>query len=78
MYRKPRMIPCRDFLQTSAGIVLLPYLSRRIRLPSARPRSRVALVRTSDRCAGVTEGLRLFDPAEIVGKRVVVKPNFNR
>jgi uncharacterized protein (DUF362 family) len=42
-----------------------------------RRRSRVVLVRTSDRRAGVTEALRLFEPAGIAGKRVVLKPNFN-
>jgi uncharacterized protein (DUF362 family) len=34
-------------------------------------------VRTSDRRAGVTEALLLFEPAGIAGKRVVLKPNFN-
>lgn len=71
------MMPRREFLQTSAGIALLPYLSRGIRLPLARPRSRVVVVRTPDRRTGVTEGLRLFNPAGIAGKRVVLKPNFN-
>ena len=71
------MIARRDFLRTSAGIVLLPYLARGIRLPRALPRSRVVVVRTTDRRTGVKEGLRLFDPAGIAGRRVVVKPNFN-
>jgi hypothetical protein len=34
-------IPRRDFLQTSAGIVLLPYLQRRLRLSGAQPPARV-------------------------------------
>ncbi len=71
------MMPRREFLQTSAGIALLPYLAHGLRLPQGRPRSRVVVVRTSDRRAGVTEGLRLFDPAGIAGNRVVLKPNFN-
>ena len=40
-------------------------------------RSRVALVRTTDRKRGVTEALKLLDPRGIAGKRVVLKPNFN-
>ena len=44
--------------------------------PAAR-RSRVALVRTSDRKRGVTEILKLLNPQGISGKRVVLKPNFN-
>jgi uncharacterized protein (DUF362 family) len=75
--RQPHPIPRRDFLRTSAGIALLPYLQGGLRLPASRPRSRVVVVRTSDRRAGVREGLRLFDPAGIAGKRVVLKPNFN-
>ena len=37
----------------------------------------MAIVRTTDRRRGVTDVLRLFAPAGIAGKRVVVKPNFN-
>jgi uncharacterized protein (DUF362 family) len=40
-------------------------------------RSRVALVRTSDRKRGVSEIVRLLNPRDIKGKRVVLKPNFN-
>jgi uncharacterized protein (DUF362 family) len=43
----------------------------------ARRHSRVVLVRTADRRAGVSAALRLFEPAGIAGKRVVLKPNFN-
>jgi len=77
MHPRTRPIPRRDFLRTSAGIALLPYMPRGIRLLSTRPRSRVVVVRTSNRRAGITEALRLFDPAGIAGKRVVLKPNFN-
>ncbi len=70
----------RDFVRaTAAGIALLPAARLRgLWLPRRGPaRSRVALVRTSDRRRGVTDVLRLFDPAGIAGKRVVIKPNFN-
>jgi uncharacterized protein (DUF362 family) len=40
-------------------------------------RSRVAIVRTSDRRYGVREVLKLLDIKSPAGKRVVVKPNFN-
>jgi uncharacterized protein (DUF362 family) len=39
--------------------------------------SRVALVRTAERRAGVHAALRLLNPQGIAGKHVVVKPNFN-
>ena len=64
---------------TAAGVVLLPLVGRDgLRVPGGGPRrSRVALVRTADRRRGVTDVLKLFNPAGIAGKRVVVKPNFN-
>lgn len=77
MSRQSRLMPRRDFLRTSAGIALLPLASTALRLPSLGRRSRVVVVRTSDRRTGVTQGLRLFNPAGITGRRVVLKPNFN-
>lgn len=69
----------RDFLRAAAaGLVSLPHL----RAPELWPtfpaaRSRVALVRTGDRRAGVTKALALLDTRAVRGQRVVVKPNFN-
>jgi uncharacterized protein (DUF362 family) len=80
MTRSFRSIDRRDFVRTTAaGLVLLPVLGPDgLRLPPvARPRARVALVRTANRKHGVTEALRLLSPAGAAGKRVVVKPNFN-
>ena len=45
--------------------------------PPQSGRSRVALVRTTDRKRGVTEVLKLLDLHTVAGKRVVIKPNFN-
>ncbi len=70
----------RDFVRaTAAGIALLPIAEPGgLRASGPVPRkSRVALVRATDRRRGVTEVLRLFDPPGIAGKRVVIKPNFN-
>jgi uncharacterized protein (DUF362 family) len=69
----------RDFVHaTVVGLGLLPVAGwARHHTPRPRTRSRVAIVRTSDRKRGVTDVLKLFDPAGIAGKRVVVKPNFN-
>jgi len=72
-------IPRRDFVRAAAGVALLP-LARPdgVWLPRRAPRrTRVALVRTADRRRGVTDVLRLFAPAGLAAKRVVVKPNFN-
>ena len=69
----------RDFVRTvSAGLALAPALGTGALAQAPAPRrSRVALVRTSDRKRGVAEVLRLMDPRNIAGKRVVLKPNFN-
>jgi uncharacterized protein (DUF362 family) len=79
MRSSPRSIDRRDFVRTAAGVALLPLaLPDGLWLPRGVPRrSRVAVVRTTDRRRGVSDVLRLFDPPGIAGKRVVIKPNFN-
>jgi uncharacterized protein (DUF362 family) len=74
-----RRLDRRDFVRTmSAGLAVVPMLDARGLAQVLAPRrSRVALVRTSDRKRGVTEILKLLDPQGISGKRVVLKPNFN-
>ncbi len=72
----------RSFLRTSAATLALAPLAGLDRLPldaapGAPRKSRVALVRTRERKAGVTQALKLFDPKGIGGKRVLIKPNFN-
>lgn len=71
----------RDFLRTAGiGLAAMPFLGLDglpLPLPSLEPRSRIALVRTGDRVAGVARALRLLEPRGIAGRRVVVKPNFN-
>ena len=69
----------RDFVRTvSAGLGLIPIIrgDGLAQIPPLR-RSRVALVRTSDRKRGVSEVLKLLDLQAVRGKRVVLKPNFN-
>ncbi len=77
MSRHRHRMPRREFVRTSAGIALLPLVPDSLRRPPARRRSRVVVVRTADRRRGVREALRLFNPAGIGGRRVVLKPNFN-
>jgi uncharacterized protein (DUF362 family) len=69
----------RQFMRTlSAGVAALPLLDGESLASVLAPRkSRVALVRTSDRKAGVAAAIRLFDPRGMRGKRVLLKPNFN-
>ncbi len=69
----------RSFLRASAATLALVPLSGLDGLTAATParKSRIALVRTRDRRAGVTQALKLLNPQGIGGKRVLVKPNFN-
>jgi len=79
MNRHARAMDRRDFVRlAAAGMAALPALDiERVGRLAAAPRSRVALVRTTDRRRGVADALRLFDPRGIAGKGVVLKPNFN-
>lgn len=75
----PPPLPRRDFLRAAAaGLVTLPAArAGTLNGLFMAPRSRVALVRTSDRRRGVTQALSLLDVGGVRGKRAVVKPNFN-
>jgi uncharacterized protein (DUF362 family) len=79
MVRLTHDLDRREFIRVvTAGMALLPALGTTGLAQVLGPRrSRVALVRTSDRKRGVTDALRLLDLNAIKGKRVVVKPNFN-
>jgi uncharacterized protein (DUF362 family) len=68
----------RTFIRgTAASLAAIPVTGW-WQLASADPaRSRVVVVRTRDRKAGVAEGLKLFRPRSAAGRHVVIKPNFN-
>ncbi len=69
----------REFVRAaSAGLALLPALGADGLAQALGPRrSRVSLVKTTDRKAGVTAALKLLNLKGVKGKKVVVKPNFN-
>jgi uncharacterized protein (DUF362 family) len=70
-----RRLDRREFVRTvSAGLAFGPGVVAQARAPR---RSRVALVRTTDRKGGIAEALALLDVQGVAGKRVVLKPNFN-
>jgi uncharacterized protein (DUF362 family) len=79
MAQSTHRINRRDFVRTaSAGLALVPFLDADGLAQIVSPRrSRVALVRTTDRKRGVSQALRLLGMPPVDGKRVVVKPNFN-
>ncbi len=69
----------RDFIRVvTAGVALLPVLGTKGLAQVLGPRrSRVALVRTTDRKRGVQAALKMLDLKTVKGKKVVIKPNFN-
>ena len=77
MVRTPRALDRRSFVRRTAGLAFLPAVKFDAISTLLAPKTRVALVRTSDRRRGVSEALTLLDLRAMRGKRVVVKPNFN-
>jgi uncharacterized protein (DUF362 family) len=79
MIRRAHDLNRREFVRTmSAGLALLPALGTEGLARMLGPaKSRVAVVRTTDRKRGVTEALKLLDLKAVTGKKVVLKPNFN-
>jgi uncharacterized protein (DUF362 family) len=69
----------REFVSAmSAGLALLPAFGASGLAQAVGPRrSRVALVKTTDRKRGVTQALKLFGPGGVKDRKVVLKPNFN-
>lgn len=64
------------WLAVSGGVVAALPVRASVSAPE-RPRTRVALVRTSDRAAGVRRAIDLLGIAPARGERVLIKPNFN-
>lgn len=79
MIRLAHDLDRRDFIRVlTAGVALVPALGMSgLTQTVGRRRSRVALVRTTDRKHGVTQALKLLDLSAVRGKKVVIKPNFN-
>ena len=79
MSYRPEGLPRRDFVRAlSAGLALAPWAASGLLASAIAPRrSRVAVVRTTDRKQGVTQVIKLLDPRGVAGKKVVIKPNFN-
>jgi len=66
----------RQFMPSAPlGLAGLPFVDARA-LAAGR-RSRVAIVRTTDRAQGVSKALALFGIPSPAGRQVVITPNFN-
>lgn len=75
----PSKISRRDFVTSASSAAALAALAPLAghALRAAAPKSKVVIVRTSDRKKGVSEVVRLLAPPSPKGKPVVIKPNFN-
>ncbi|MFZ2949824.1 MAG: hypothetical protein WA003_10105, partial [Desulfuromonadaceae bacterium] len=74
----------RDFMKVMAGGAITMMagegLAGEMPIPAPpreRGRTRVALVKTADRAAGIKRSIKLLGVNPIRGKRVLLKPNFN-
>jgi uncharacterized protein (DUF362 family) len=68
----------REFVRRmSAAAALMPVAGADGLARMLAPRSRVAVVRATDRRQGVHAVLKLLDLSKVAGRRVVLKPNFN-
>jgi uncharacterized protein (DUF362 family) len=75
----------REFMLTMAGGALgmmvdagaMVEAAQKPTAAAAKGKTRVALVKTGDRAAGVGRAMRLLGVNPVAGKRVLLKPNFN-
>lgn len=69
----------REFVRVvSAGLAAVPLVGMDgVASAFAPKKSRVAVIRTTDRKKGVTDAFKLLKVGGVKGKRVVLKPNFN-
>jgi uncharacterized protein (DUF362 family) len=71
------MLDRRQFIAAAAGGLLWAMAGQTAAEARAGMKSRVSLVRTSDREAGLRKSLDLLGANPVKGKKVLLKPNFN-
>lgn len=69
----------RSFLKNTAiGLAFLPTLgSGPLKAAENKKIAKIALIKTTDRTAGIQEALRIFDFPTVRNKNIFIKPNFN-
>ncbi|MEK6545037.1 MAG: DUF362 domain-containing protein [Nitrospinota bacterium] len=71
------MIKRRDFIKISAGVFLSSAFAGRITMANRGIKTKVSLVKTSDRTTGIKRAIELLSINPVRGKDVLLKPNFN-
>lgn len=77
--KKFKTLKRREFMKgTAAGLAVLPAFGIKSLFGENKENiSKVALVKTADRSAGVRESMRLLELPSMKGKNIFIKPNFN-
>ena len=71
------MIKRRDFIKISAGVFLSSVFAGRIVMANRSMKTKVSLIKTSDRAAGIKRTIDILGINPVRGKNVLLKPNFN-
>jgi hypothetical protein len=71
------VIKRRDFIKISAGVFLSSAFAGRITMANRGIKTKVSLVKTSDRATGIKRAIDILGINPVRGKNVLLKPNFN-
>jgi len=71
------MIKRRDFIKISGSVFLSTVFAGRITMANRNIKSKISLIKTSDRATGIKRAIELLEINHIKGKDVLLKPNFN-
>jgi len=71
------MIKGRDFIKISGSVFLSTVFAGRITMANRNIKSKISLIKTSDRATGIKRAVELLNINPVKGKDVLLKPNFN-
>jgi len=71
------MINRRNFIKISGSVFLSTVFAGRITMANRNTKSKISLIKTSDRATGIKRAIELLEINHIKGKDVLLKPNFN-
>ena len=71
------MINRRNFIKISGSVFLSTVFAGRITMANRNIKSKISLIKTSDRATGIKRAVELLNINPVKGKDVLLKPNFN-
>ncbi len=72
-----KVIKRRDFIKISAGVFLSSAFAGRITMANRGIKTKVSLIKTSERATGIKRAIDILGINPVRGKNVLLKPNFN-